>query len=147
MYSFFALTASLPVSSLSKIPSSPTLPPLAKPLCHSGETLERIWMSSEPGPFAIQIFTVRPTWLKLGYDGAIKRWGKSRLFRYTNRHLLDVSKRSMSRTRARMKRWTRVVGSSRREAAACNKTVEILYVPTITSAAGTIEISLRVTCS
>lgn len=73
------------------------------------------------------------------------------LFRCTNvqyfRHLLDVSKRSMSRTRARMERWTKVVGSSRREAAACSNTVEILYVPTITSAAGTIEISLRVTCS
>lgn len=52
----------------------------------------------------------------------------------------------MSRREARMDRWTRAVGSSLRDDAACAKGRDTFTPANIKSAAGMTEISLKVTC-
>lgn len=60
--------------------------------------------------------------------------------------LLEVRSRSMFRKEARMERWTRAVGSSLRDEAACAKGRDTFTPANIKRAAGTTEISLSVTC-
>lgn len=52
----------------------------------------------------------------------------------------------MSRKEARMDRWTSAVGSSLRDEAACAKGRDTFTPANIKRAAGTTEISLKVTC-